>query len=436
MRATPSSRGRRAAHALGSVALVALVCAPADAAKRVDLPTEADVIPVAPLEETILFGDNAIETLLPPKGSVDDHEVVSVAVAPDGTPVTVGVRQHLVVHGLGDFRFKVSGPAQDVEALPASEAEPGLRKGAVLWQGFSDGRKVLASKMNMFPEEEARRLPLRVSAQATVEGSATDGPASGDYALDIAVANLSGGPVSTTSALGDPVELGRALDAVADALEAGKRPRPGTAGIPTALTARGGVRTKVDTIAAPFSVTGTVSFDGGRLDGGSVAVGDGPARAASAVAPIRFSGLVGGGLPTELHVSITGRASELGRPILNLVARPAPPAESAARPAGIESWSGVAASGSRNPRALWDRLMRVEWQAAKLRMYDTYLGNPDSTGPGSTVYKFALAAPAAPPSAGGPAPAPVPATSPLLAVTAVFALLFLAFDGVLLWSLM
>lgn len=429
----------RRVYALSSFALVALLCAPAlagAASRRAPLPTEADVIPIAPGEETILFGDKAIETLLPGDGRVDDREVVSVAVAPDGTPVTVGVRQRLVLHGLGDFRFKVSGPAQDVEALPASEAEPGLRKGAVLWQGFSDGRKVLASEMNMFPEEEAQRLPLKVSAQATVDGAPVDGEATGDYELTVTVSNVSGGPVTTTSALGDPAELAGALDAVADRLRAGERPRPGHGGIPKQLTARGGVRAKAVTIEAPFHVEGTIGFEGGSLGEGRGELAGRALSQVSASAPIPFAGLVGGGRPGELKLTIRGDASALGRPVLNLVARPAPPAESAARPARIRSWRSVVANGGGDPRALWDRLMSVAWQTAKLRIYDTYLGNPDTDGPAATIYRFALAPPAAPPEAGGPGPLPAATTTPLLAVTAVLALLLLAFDGALLWSLM
>jgi hypothetical protein len=427
--------GPRAAHvSLASIALLLCCLAlPAGAAQQVALPTGADVLPVAPGEETILYGNKGIETLLP--GTVDDAERVSVEIAPDGTPVAVGVRQRLVVHGLGDFRFKVSGPAQDVVALPESEAEPGLRKGAVLWQGFSADEKVLASEMNMFPKEEARRLPLRVSAEATVDGQPAIEGAAGEFRMELVVSNVSAGPVTITSAEGDPAEVGAALDAVASELAKGRRPVPGTNGVPAELTAVRGVRGVLADVAAPFRIAGEISYPSG-LEGVKATAGRGAELEHGAARTVRFSGLVGGGDSDTLTISIEGDASDLGRPALDLVARPAPPASSEARPPGGGTWAAALERGdSVKPRSMWDQLMTVSWQVAKLRQYDTYLGNPDPAGPGNTVYRFRLAEPeiAAPPSTGSSLP---PSTSPVLVTTALLALLFLAFDGVLLWSLL
>ena len=416
-----------------SAAIVAGVASPAGAApaQRIPLPVEADVIPIAPGEETILYGNKGIESVLP--GPVDDAERVTVAIAPDGTPVGVHVDQRLVVHGLGDFRFKVSGPAQDVVALPESEAEPGLRKGAVLWQGFSAGEKVLASAMNMFPKEEAQRLPLRASAQATVDGADAEEGASGTFEMKIGIANVSAGPVTITSAEGDTAEVARALDAIARRLAARRRPVPGSNGVPADVAALRGVRSSVADIAAPFEVTGKVTFPSGLDDvtaDGARVVARGDATT------VRWKGLVGGGEPDEMTVTIRGRASVLEPPVLDVVARPAPPAPSEARPPGGGTWVAAIARGeSLDARSMWDRLMTVSWQVAKLRQYDTYLGNPDAGGPGETVYRFELAEEAAPPARGGGGAAPLE-TNPLLATTALLALLFLAFDGVLLWSLL
>jgi hypothetical protein len=425
-------RRRKLPAAIASIGAVLLVGAPVSAAQRIALPTEADIVAIAPGEETILFGNKGIETLLP--GPVDDTEKVHVGVAPDGTPVTVGVRQRLVVHGLGDFRFKVSGPAQDVEALPSSESEPGLRKGAVLWQGFSAGTKVLASTMNMFPEEEARRLPLRVAAEATIDGVPAPEGGSGKLLMRISVTNVSGGPVTITSAEGDPAELARALDAVAAELAHGRRPVPGANGVPRALTAQRGVRGASVSIGAPFMIRGRVSFPKGTLAGGEAAGGElthGPAGPS-----ISFGGLVGGGEPDELSVVVRGDATDLGRPVLDVVARPAPPSVAEARPPGGGTWAAALGNGaSVDSRAMWDRLMTLSWEVAKLRQYDTYLGNPDTTGPGASVYRFTLAPPEEPPDEGVSTTLPLETTR-LLAITAVLALLFLAFDGVLLWSLL
>src|SRR6266496_6216393 len=105
----------------------------------VRLPTEADALAYAPNSETILFGALGVETRLP--GPVDDREQVSVGLALDGSITKVRVAQRLTITGVGDFSFKVPGPARDVRSLPESASTPGLRKGALLWQGFAAGRK-------------------------------------------------------------------------------------------------------------------------------------------------------------------------------------------------------------------------------------------------------------------------------------------------------
>jgi hypothetical protein len=420
-------------------ALILLACAgalvfpgPARAAQSVPLPTEADLVSFAPGAETILYGRKGIETLLP--GPVDDDEVVTVAFTPDGTPVEVGVRQRLVVHGLGDFRFKVAGPAQTVEPLPDSESEPGLRKGAVLWQGFSSGEKVLSSEVVLFADQEAVRLPLRASIEHTIGGEVPEGPASGPLSVRISIANQTANPVTITSATGDPDELARALDAMARRLEAGERPRPGSDGVPAALTSRAGERAITRDVPASFRVSGRLSFETGDLDGASARNGRVDEGSGSPV--VHFAGYVGSGAASTFDVSVRGMARDLGRPVLAITARPAPPPADVARPPGGGTWTERAAAGELDAtRPLWNRIMSLAWQFARIRQFDTYLGNPDPTGPASTVYRLRLAQPAPPP---GPAviPPPAPTAPPLLSITATLALLLLLFDGLLLWSIL
>jgi hypothetical protein len=401
-------------------------------AERIALPTEEDIFGLTVGAETILYGPKGIETLLP--GPVEDEEVVSVAVGPDGLPAEVGVRQRLVVHGLGDFRFKVSGPAQTVQALPDSEAEPGLRKGAVLWQGFSAEQKVLSSEMELFPDQEAIRLPLRVTYEHEVAGADGTGPASGELSARITIANRSASPVTVTSARGDPVELARALDAIVARLASGDRPRPGTGEVPKALTALGGERALTRSIAATFRISGVLTFDGGDVRGAEVE--GGRLRPGGDAPELRFHGYVGAGDTARLEVSLSGVARELGRPELRISARPAPPPAEEARPPGGGTWSDLVAAGEIDgTRPLWNRVMEIAWRVAKLRQYDAYLGNPDPTGTSSTLYRFRLAAPA-PPAGPVTDTTPEPGTTPFLAVTAIVAALLLALDGVLLWSLM
>lgn len=430
---------RRGSAAWVSSSLALLTCGallwpalPARAATRVKLPTEADVIAFAPGAETILYGPRGIETLLP--GPVDDDEVVRVAFAPDGTPVEVAVRQRLVVHGLGDFRFKVAGPAQTVEALPDSEAEPGLRKGSVLWQGFSSGTKVLASEMLLFPDQESARLPLRVSLEHTVDGAVPEEPGNGRLSVRVVISNESADPVTLTSAMGEPAELASALDAIAGQLGQGNRPRPGSGGVPAELTVLAGERTVTRPVAASFHVNGRLTFESGTLEGAEVAGG----KLVDVAGPplVFFDGFVGAGESRTFEVSLSGTARSLGRPIVDLVARPAPPPASSARPPGGGSWSELVASGEvTDTRPLWNRIMNIAWNVAKLRQFDSYVGNPDPTGAAATVFQYRLAAPEAaiPPPADLPSPR---RATPMLQASALLALLLLAFDGVLLWSLL
>jgi hypothetical protein len=403
----------------------------ASAARRVDLPTEQDILAVAVGAETILFGPKGIETLLP--GPVEDEEVVTVGVGAGGVPVEVRVRQRLVLHGLGDFRFKVSGPAQTVEPLPDSEAEPGLRKGAVLWQGFSAERKVLSSTMALFPDQEAIRLPLQVAYEQTPAPG--NGAASGHLAARVTIENRSATPVTITSARGDPGEVAGALDAIARRLARGKRPRPGQHGVPESLTAVGGRRDLTRAIPASFRVSGRLTFEDGTLDdpvveGGRVGVRSG------APPVVSFGGVIGAGPRATMEVSLEGTARDLGRPVLEVVATPAPPPVEAVRAPGGGSWSAAVAQGRVDgTRAMWNRIMSVSWGIAKLRQYDAYMGNPDPTGPASTEYRYRLAAPAVDASPGGDGRAPVTVT-PLFTISAALALLLLVVNGVLLWSLL
>jgi hypothetical protein len=199
------------------------------------------------------------------------------------------------------------------------------------------------------------------------------------------------------------------------------------------IFARGATRDLTRSIPATFLVSGRLTFEGGTLEDAEVS----GARIAPREEPpvVRFRGFVGAG-NRALEVSLDGLARDLGRPVLDVVARPAPPPALAARPAAGGTWSDLVAAGEvEDTRALWNRIMEICWGIAKLRQYDAYLGNPDPTGPAATEYRFRLAAPA-PPAAPVNETAPRLDTSPLLATTAILALLLLAFVGLLLWSLL
>lgn len=105
-------------------------------------------------------------TRMPPGVQVTNEQEVLVDVTSDGRVVRVRVRQRLTLSGVGDYFFQVPAPVRDVRALPESQAEPGLRRGAVLWQGFSPGERVLAAELELDPRIAARALPLAVRRES------------------------------------------------------------------------------------------------------------------------------------------------------------------------------------------------------------------------------------------------------------------------------
>ena len=70
-----------------------------------------------------------------------------------------------MLHKLGDYSFAVSGPIADVEAVPGSDSEPGLRRDAILWSGFSSGKRTLAARARLRVAPASALLPLRVSIE-------------------------------------------------------------------------------------------------------------------------------------------------------------------------------------------------------------------------------------------------------------------------------
>ena len=183
--------------------------------------------------------------------------------------MAVTVDQTLTVHGLGDFEFKVPGPASTVDALPASQAEPGLRRGAALWQGFSPGTKVLAARMALYPELEASRLPLSVALQATVGGvPIEDGVSqSGALELDVVLTDTTAFPVRIAEGAADPVVVAGILDRIRDDLANGRRPSPGRGGIPASVPAADVTEGANQTVEAAVAFDLTLSFPPGTVSG-------------------------------------------------------------------------------------------------------------------------------------------------------------------------
>ena len=100
-------------------------------------------------------------------GSLSSREAVVVGLGPDGAPVRVTVTHRLQIDGTGDYTFTVPAPATRVTAGPDSESSPGLRDVGIVWQGFSDRKRVLSATATLRPRDAAKGLPLRVEIEPT-----------------------------------------------------------------------------------------------------------------------------------------------------------------------------------------------------------------------------------------------------------------------------
>jgi hypothetical protein len=373
---------------------VAVPGQPAGAASgTVRLPTELDALAYAPNSETILFGSLGVETKLP--GTVQDLEQVSVGLSSDGSISDVRVVQHLTVTGIGDFSFKVPGPARDVRVLPESASTPGLRKGALLWQGFSPGTKILAAEVDLFPGQEAERLPVAFSLRMAVDGRPlTRGvPASGAFRMTLEIRNNSAVPIRIADAPADPARLAPLLDTLRRLLASGRRAAPGRDGVPASVETTGPAATRQEAVEVPFVVHGEVVFPPGSLS--LTDVGGAVARTDAQGLHVDFDAQVGGGAPQKAVVDIQGRATALGIPRLEMTGRPALPLAGPLRSPVGGSWArALALAPSRlDGRRMLALAMDVLWRVARLRQFDAYLGNPDVNGTSTSSYTFRLASP-------------------------------------------
>lgn len=371
--------------------IAALPLAASGASDRVRLPTVADALPFAPGTETILNGAQGVETRLP--GHVTDREQVLVDLSTNGSIAALEVTQRLELSGLGDFSFKVAGPAADVEALPESANQPGLRRGAVLWQGFSPGKKLLAARMHLFPDQESKRLPLRFELSMAVGGAPLEPGAArtGRLQLTLHIFNVTAVPISMIDAPADPAELAPVLDAIHRSLAGRKRPAPGQDGLPTDVAATGTLGSRSEDIEAPFRVAGELVFPQGTLS--VPVVGGGKATREADGVHVRFERLLGGGSPLDLTLTVEGRAHRLGLPTFTATAAPVPPRAAMVKPPTPAGWNAAVAA---DPSAFEGTTMLAEamsalWRVARLGQFDAYVGNPDPFGPSTTAYSFRLA---------------------------------------------
>lgn len=411
--------------------------------RTVSLPTERDALLYTPYAQMLLFGSNqdplvplepgkGLETQLP-TGGVEDRERVDVGLDTDGSISRVVVSQRLILSGLGDFQFRVPGPAQDVRGLPGSATDPGLRKGSVLWQGFSSGREVLAAEVDLKPNLERERLPLEFDLQMSVDGQTLEPgmKASGPFQLKLRVSNSSEFPLRVDSADADPTTLAPILDRVRTVLARGERPVPGRHGVPKEIPIEGRSTLQTREVGVPFVIRGRLVFPSVAL--GSVRVSGAKAKMKDGRIVVPFRRFLAGGT-SDWQLSVSGNAYHLGLPELEIRAEASLPLPGSLEPPTGTTWEEAvnARPSDFDGRELLSRLMDTMWEVARIRQFEAYLGNPDPSGESESTYLFRLSPRVAPPPAVAPPPPPRP--GPIGIATFGLAVLALLTGLGVLWS--
>jgi hypothetical protein len=299
-------------------------------------------------------------------GRLDASERIDVRLTSAGRVLGVDVLQRFVV-GRGDYSFAVAAPVEDVAAAPGSESEPGLRRGAVLWQGFSAGRKRLAATLRLDPTTAAPVLPLRVALVRA-----------GPRRLRLTIVNVTPARVSTYSAAGVPASVAAALDTVRRGLRAGIAPRP------QPIEVRPPISRRDLTVGVPFRVR--VAFE--RPAGARVVT-----RASTGLAtPTR--GVIPGGRRATVELTLAAEPRRLPAVrVTSVVVAPLDRLE----PPGAPSWRALVRRGgaAADGRRLLDRSIATLLGIARARQFDRFVANPDPAGRSRATYVFRLAPEAA-----------------------------------------
>jgi hypothetical protein len=285
------------------------------------------------------------EVRFPP--GMTGEQRVSVGVDRAGKPVSIAVVQTLVLNKLGDYTFVVPGPFIDVEAAPGSDSEPGLRRDAILWSGFSSGKRTLAARATLRVAPASKLLPLRVSVER--QGSA----------LILRGENATTAPGPVLSGPMSAREVARAL------AETRRRVSLGRAAPDLFATVPHPPLSQSESIAAPLDVTGEL--------GG-----------------VRFHYRLGDAGPMRFERRIPHATSGAK---LRLTVTPVPPSHELTPP-GAATWA-EAFRRARNRSQLLARVSRVRLTLARALQYQAFLANPDPNARSSAVYIYETAMPRA-----------------------------------------
>jgi hypothetical protein len=188
-----------------------------------------------------------------------------------------------------------------------------------------------------------------------------------------------------------------ALDAIRAQLRDGNRPVPGSDGVPESI-ALTNPAFRPTNLEAPIRIQGVISPHASKFVPGRNTGLDG--AGGNRTSGLAFSALLGGGSPLQHTVDLTAAVRGFRMPSIAIRGTPAPPsADSLAPPAGSTWTQGLRTDPAAfDPGEMTGLIMDTMWRTARLRQFDAYLGNPDPTGPASTVYRFSLSPALAPSS--------------------------------------
>ena len=341
---------RRQLSAVALAAALGEAPAEAHAQQIVSFPTPlTPPKPVPPVVGTMTPLPNVFR---PPIAS---HEHIAVGVDGRGDVVSVTATQRLVLKQKFDYRLTIPAPVVDVEPGPGTESSPGQRTGAIIWQGFAGGRKVLSARARLEPGPAGRALPLAIDVAK--EGAQTI----------VRLRNTTRATVSTFSADARPTDVAHVLDALrAD-------PSGVSLGRTAYVTVRSETRPVRVTVAAPLLVTGTLAANS---------------------PPIRL--VLGGSQPLTRQLRIEGR------PRIRLSVQPLVQTGSL-RPPGTRTWVAAVRRPRTDGRGLLAHALEASLTLASVRQYQTYLATPDPNGRSSASYVYRQvrrAAPATPTESG------------------------------------
>ena len=358
---------------------------------QIELPT-SDAAQLAATEILKQLPNFRPDRLLPSDvpGPVVNDEVVTVGVGGDGSVRKVVLAQRLQLHGTGDYAVRERGPAREATSL-GEEPPPLTRKGAVVWQGFSPGRRELAATLLLDPLIEAQHLPLAVSVSfAGTDGSTRSldpgGRVPGPGTVTVTLTNVTEQPAELPTA--SDVAPGVVAPLLDTALRVARHPSaarlPSTDdGLPARLTVSGPARVQASQ-AVPFRLTGTLRLAGttGQVSGPATTPLPGGAS---------FAGVLGG-VGGISDVTFTARAQGAGTLLLALRAEAVLDARTLAPPRGFATWERWAASHPPlvERKAALDLLVQVAATGARATSYSPYLG-ADLLGSGSTSFRYGFA---------------------------------------------